>query len=363
LAALWIAGSRTALAAAGVTSVVAGLARVPAGRARRVTAILAVVLLGAAAFTLWTRYQSDRHVATPAMAASIRLGLAQAALRMTADNPVFGVGLGHFFERSEHYARGPFYQGPRGHVVRENAHNNFLQILGELGIPGLTLWLAIIGAALWASLGHAEPWSWGLAAGLAAYLLSCLGGHPLMIAHSAYPFWMAVGVAAAHRADVLRDSRRLKGAAIVLVLGIAIALPFRTAAAVRHANVEHTSIGFSQWQREPDGSRYRWAGGRSTFFVPSSAQSVRIPLGYGTEGPERLEVRIFLNGREANRIVLERSEEWRSVHLPLPRRISEPFSRIDLEAGMPGALAPLEVAPTDTGGLLRVGRPAIRERE
>jgi hypothetical protein len=132
---------------------------------------------------------------------------------------------------------------------------------------------------------------------------------------------------------------------------------------VGYANVEHTSIGFSRWQREPDGSRYRWAGGRSTFFVPSAAHSVRIPLGSGTEGPDTVEVRIFLNGREANRVVLERSSEWRSIYLPLSRRAAEPFSRIDLEAGVPGTLTPLSVEPTDASGLLRVGRPAIKERE
>jgi O-antigen ligase len=362
-AAVWMAGSRTALAAACLMTVLAAVARIPSGRPRRIAAAAAAILVIAAGVTLWTRYQSERHVATPAVAAGIRMGLAKAALRMAADNPVFGVGLGHFLERSEHYTDGPFFHGPRGHIVRENAHNNFLQILGELGIPGLVLFLVIIAIPLYAVVRAEGPVSFGLATGLGVYLLTCLGGHPMMVPHASYPFWMALGVAATVASAGAGMGWRFRSAALVLILALAASVPFRSVEAVGYANVEHTSIGFSRWQREPDGQRYRWAGGRSTFFVPSAAHSVRIPLATGTEGPDPLEVRIFLNGREANRIVLERSNEWRSVYLPLTRRVPEPFSRIDLEAGAPGVLAPLELQPTDTSGLLRVGRPVIKERE
>jgi hypothetical protein len=363
-AALWMAGSRTALAAAGLMTGIVTVSRIPAGRPRRLATAATVVLIIAAGVALWTRYQSERHVSSPALATSIRMGLAKAALRMAADNPVFGVGLGHFLERSEHYSDGPFYSGPLGHIVRENAHNNYLQILGELGVPALLLFFVTIAVSMYAVLRADGPIAFGLAAGLGGYLLTCLGGHPLLVPHSSYPFWMGLGVAAALPPTVpAANGGRLRLAAGVLILAVAASVPFRAAMAVGYANVEHTSIGFSRWHREPDGSRYRWAGGRSTFFVPSAAHSVRIPLATGTEGPETLEVRIFLNGREANRVVLERSGEWRSVYLPLSRRVAEPFSRIDLEAGVPGALTPLGVEPTDTNGLLRVGRPAIKERE
>jgi O-antigen ligase len=362
-AALWLVGSRTALVAVGVMALVAGVVRVPAGWPRRAAAGLLAAGLAVAAFGLWTRAQSERHVATPALAATIRLRLAGAALQMTADNPLFGVGLGHFFERSQQYAAGPFYKGQRGLVERENAHNNFLQIAGELGIPGGLLFLAVIALALRACIRGVGPLRFPLVIGLMAFLLTCLAGHPLLVSHVAYAFWMALGVAAAYGSGDLVAWRRLRLVAIPLVMIFVVSLPFRTAAAVRRADVEHTTIGLSLWQREADGSRYRWAGGRSTFFVPSPADAVGIPLRHGSEGPERLEVRILLNGREANRILLERSDGWRSVNLPLTPRTSAAFHRIDLEAGEPGAQTPLDAESTNRGGLLRVGRPVIRGKE
>jgi putative inorganic carbon (hco3(-)) transporter len=62
-----------------------------------------------------------------------------AAMRMVADHPIFGVGAGHFG-----VAYGTKYQhGPGG--PWHNAHSIYFQILGELGIPGISvlLWCII----------------------------------------------------------------------------------------------------------------------------------------------------------------------------------------------------------------------------
>jgi hypothetical protein len=141
------------------------------------------------------------------------------------------------------------------------------------------------------------------------------------------------------------------------VLIIAATLPFRIAAAVREANVEHASVGFSLWQHGPDGSRYRWAGGRSSFFVAASARAIRIPLRRGPLAPATLEVRIFLDGVEADRVVLRQDDESRTVRLVFARHVAARFSRIDLECSVPGAMQPVDVQPTQSAGVLMVGRP------
>ena len=80
----------------------------------------------------------------------------------------------------------------------QNAHNNYVQVMAELGVPGLLLFVAVIVAALKTGFSRAGPPgpSWGLLAGLCAYLLTCLLGHPLLIVAAAYPFWTALGLAA-----------------------------------------------------------------------------------------------------------------------------------------------------------------------
>jgi hypothetical protein len=236
--------------------------------------------------------------------------------------------------------------------------------MAELGIPGLLLFLAVIATAMTTGFTRAGPPgpAWGLLAGLSAYMLTCLAGHPLLVVAAAYPFWTALGLAAtASPPESRTGGRTLQRVGGVVTLLILVTLPFRVVSARNQANVEHASIGFSKWQRQPDGSRFRWAGGRSTFFVPSTARAVRIPLRQGAEAPATIEVRMFLNGREANRVALEPGADWRTVRLVLARDEKSPFSRVDLEVVTPGSQVPVEATASDTGGILLVGRPFVEE--
>ena len=47
------------------------------------------------------------------------------------------------------------------------------------------------------------------------------------------------------------------------------------------------TTGLRGWQREPDGSAYRWSGGHASFFVPADARQVRIPVAttFDARGP------------------------------------------------------------------------------
>jgi O-antigen ligase len=60
-------------------------------------------------------------------------------LQIAADHPVLGVGIGCFNEVLVRYAP---ELGPR------DAHNTYLNLAAELGVPGLLLWLGLVGSVL-----------------------------------------------------------------------------------------------------------------------------------------------------------------------------------------------------------------------
>ena len=124
----------------------------------------------------------------------VRHEMAWAALRMSRDFPVFGVGQGMFQTRSGAYIDPAF----RSTVPAENAHNNYLQVLAELGAVGFLL-------AAWTVLGvvvprvrsarrsPADAAAAGAMAGLLAFALTAIAGHPLLIFEVAVAFWLTLG--------------------------------------------------------------------------------------------------------------------------------------------------------------------------
>ena len=343
-AALWLTGSRTALGATLLVFACAGIWGMRAHRHRRAV-LVAYLALGALVVVAgWKWYPQGRNLGG-SDAFSYRVLMAKTAIGLIAADPVFGVGLGRFYTRS-------------GQL--ENAHNNYLQIGAELGVPALVAFLFIAGFALlglWRNIGPPGP-AWGLTAGLLAFLFTCLAGHPLLVSDAAYPFWIALGLAiAAQPAAPVGGVPRY--AALVILSVLVATLPLRIVAAVRDANVEHSSVGFSRWQQDADGTRYRWAGGRSSFFVDSAARAVRIQLRRGSLAPPTVHVRIFLDGVEADRVALRQDDDSRTVRLVLARRTQARFARVDLAASMPGDLEALTVAPTASAGVLMVTRPIV----
>lgn len=100
-----------------------------------------------------------------------RLEVWSRALYMIQDFPFTGIGMGSFTEVADRLY--PFFLFMPGSV--EHAHNLFLQVAVDLGLPGLIAWLAILFGALFTTwqvfrtgrrLG--QSWLVGLGAGLLA---------------------------------------------------------------------------------------------------------------------------------------------------------------------------------------------------
>ncbi len=72
-----------------------------------------------------------------------RLAHWAAALRMLAAHPLLGVGAGNY------PVAYPHYQVPRWHLALGHAHNLYLNMAAEIGIPGALAYLAFVAAGIW----------------------------------------------------------------------------------------------------------------------------------------------------------------------------------------------------------------------
>jgi O-antigen ligase len=154
---LFLTLSRSGLVALGAALVAA----VFVGGKRHVgIAVLAVVIgLTVVGYFSFGASEQARERVTTIGSGSGRTDLWTVAQRMIEDDPVRGVGVGNFRTESVHYLLQP------GAILRDEyivdkpqvAHNVYLHVLAEMGIPGLVLFLGVVGSGLlaaWRAVGE-----------------------------------------------------------------------------------------------------------------------------------------------------------------------------------------------------------------
>ncbi len=336
---LILSGSRTAVVAA--ATAVALVWWVDAGRHSRVRVawrasvkITAAVLVLASAAGLGLLLV--RNITPSTLALRIRAEFASISFRMLATRPAFGIGVGQYPARLEEFASpGLMAVYPK---AQENAHNNFLQILAELGLVGLAAFSCVLiaAAAPIVKVLRRMPqneMNTGVISGVLAFVLTWLGGHPLLIDAPSASFWLLLGVTVGQaRARLAADPagehasssrwkflpRAARWAAAAVILCAAGSVPIRAQQALSIANLENTGIGLSNWQTSSDQFRYRSAGVKSTVFAPSAARAIELPLRSASANVD-LQVEIYVDGRSADAIVVP-SGSWRIFNLQLPNR-------------------------------------------
>ncbi len=346
---LWMSGSRTALMACpmALTGMAALAARQRAGRRGRIAAGLgAAILLAAVVAVVYAPTRGNQQ--SSSVATQVRVEMAHTTARMVRERPLFGIGLGQFYQRSGEFSS-PALLAIFPRAQHENAHNNFLQILGETGVVGLGVFLWLLAAALRrgaAAVGNsrddvlapgavrttrADALGWGTLAGATVFLLTCLGGHPLLTREAAYAFWIVLGLATGlglSRAAPAPLPLWLKGLAALVVVSLVGSIPWQVAAAKAHADFEHLGIGVSEhWETSDDGVRYRGATTTAALFVPGET-AFRFSVQQWSAQVERLELR--LDGRVADIVTLP-PRQW--VDVTIQARSIRPdarFSRLDL---------------------------------
>lgn len=322
LAGLVLSGSRTALVAGGMAFIALKMVRLlPSLRLRtRRPAALGAALAIIVVVTSATFLAMSRNRTPSSTALNIRAEFVRTTLRMVEDYPAFGVGIGQYPLRARDYSSPGLLQ--LFATDQENAHNNFLQILGELGVVGSVGFLGVLGTAARRSIRSLapsqDPLRTATVAGLVAFVLTWLGGHPLLIDEPAMTFWLLLGTAAGWSGPSERTGRSgVRTIVIAVVVGaVALSVPARARTQFADRDLEHRGIGVSQWHHAQDGTRYRLGGARSTVFAPTYARVVTVPLRAAQE-KSALVVMIRLNGRLAN-VVRVSSDSWTTLQLVIP---------------------------------------------
>jgi O-antigen ligase len=346
---VWLSGSRAALFAGPLALAIAvvGSAQARADRRTRILVGIAGAGLVAAAIGLLTYAPMRGNQKSSSVAAEVRVEMARTSMRMLATNPAFGIGPGQFYQRSGEFSSPELLQVfPR--AAHENAHNNFLQVLAEMGIAGFAVfaWLLAAGArGGWRHLQkhRADIIAWGALGGVMAFLLTWLAGHPLLTREPAYAFWLLLGAVAGAGAEsprvesVDRTAATRRGNVVLAVAAVLllISVPFRASSAQAQADLDHLGIGLSpHWETSDDGVRYRSAAGGASLFVPGDS-GFRFKVRTISKLPEHLELR--LAGRLADVVTVE-PNQWTEV--AMPARSDRPdarFLKMDLRAVDPRA--------------------------
>ncbi len=95
------------------------------------------------------------------------------------------------------------------------------------------------------------------------------------------------------------------------------------------------TTGLRAWQRAADGTPFRWSGGHASFFVPSDALAVRVPVAttFDARGNEPMAVTFAIDGSRVARVLLTKGG-WQAVTLAMPAQGSRRVRRVDVRTSV-----------------------------
>jgi len=294
-------------------------------------AVLAAVLL----FTLMIRNAGSAAQVSAAQSMDIRWQMGKIALRIAAERPVFGIGLGAFRAASRAFATPELSAIFPAVASGENAHNNFLQILAELGIVGLAAFLWTLVPAGRAAL---DAWrsppsgaaALGLAGGLLAVLVTCFGGHPFLTAEVSWAFFLVLGAAVGLTPPQKQSAASNAGGRVAFWLSVLVIASAPVRVWQVHATVERRFIGATALTSQGSDIPYRRVGERSTWFPPNRTRLAILPLRLTADSPAVCTVRLNVDGRPAN-IVNASPTAWLPLEVSLtPREAAAAPWRLEL---------------------------------
>ena len=338
-AGLWLTGSRSALVMLPVGLAVLILiktrntTRVISGISLRVALLASLICVTALVVALYPRAAAHGNAGK---AVAIREDLVMTSFRMARAHPLFGVGIGNYQRSSPDFMPVRLMQYYRA----QNAHNQVLQVLGELGGVGLAAFMALLAAGLFPAArslwrGDRPPLLAGLAVGAGSFLIAALGMHPLLIPEVAIAFFLVLGLtsgtAPPARAIGEGTAARVWRLAAAAAIFCVVSVPLRVQWGLAHTDLRGLPLGLSEWKTSEDGHQYRSSVTTATLFVPTQATRAQIPL--RARGTQQLSVDVELSFDGGPPVGFRVPvNAWRDISLVLPTgHASDPrFRRLDL---------------------------------
>ena len=216
-----------------------------------------------------------------------------AGVRMIWDFPLLGSGPGTAFARLSSY-------GPKEF---ENLHDYYMQVGAETGLIGLAAFVALLWKVLGATGLSSTAETRALRAGIVAFLVTCLTGHPLLDSRMQVAFWGMAGLLVGSRVKVREldctddnpdqpqcrarmwgPPGRIACAGLLGVVLGTIAASARTGMesvtglglySVR-TGVDRWPLGESLWPDRAD--QWWWMGRRCRMRIPRVADAVALPI-------------------------------------------------------------------------------------
>ena len=105
--------------------------------------------------------------------------------------------------------------------------------------------------------------------------------------------------------------------------------------------------GMRPWEEDPPGTHFRWTDGRASFFVPSGAVTMTLPIKAWFPGAngEPVRVNVAVDDRWLTEIVVRNPAAWEETTVPLPRRLTHRrYRRVELRVSRTMKLFNLGVA-------------------
>jgi len=344
--ALWLAGSRAAFAA------VVGTTGLAWARVTRPPKALVVGVALMAVVAVYLVSATSVRNASVIRATVVRVELARVALQLTAEEPLFGSGLRSFRQRSiaaitpEMHARFRtfFWRG-------ENAHNNFLQILVELGVAGLLAFVLMLTPLLKSVWRRATPASStasvAIGLGITAFLFTCLLGHPLLLDDIRWQFFFVLGVGTGLVAAPARAGGAGRALFVAAVACVIAATPMRMQAARRHTDLSGVVFGTSGPLEAGDGTIYRRFGTDATWYLDASTRAVVLRMRSEEENIDPCTVRVAIEGQVLSTPAITR-DVWLPVAVPVSPVAPGRSLRLDMHVVTPECrimVAPLTELP------------------
>jgi hypothetical protein len=329
--ALWATGSRAAVASAcfGIWLVAA-----LGGRLRVRTLAFGAALAAAVVGVSLVRFSGEWMSIGDAF--QIRVQMARIGLAIATKHPAFGVGLGQFPVASRPLITDDLLAlFPRA-VDGENSHNNLVQVLAEFGLVGtLALMSVIVYPVLRGATAirerSAPPEGAALVGGLIAFLLTCVTGHPFLLALCVWLYFLATGLAAGTMPERNRRSPPwgtwIAGGCVALTL---LSVRGRAAEARNAAAIEPTLAPAPAGETGSlDGVAYTIVTRSFSMYVDPRAHSVTVPLRRTPDSASPCPVMISVNFRRAD-VVEPPPDSWLRTRYVLHSSTTPTAGRIDL---------------------------------